>query len=335
MTIDLISSNTSNNHGIFNIDSAAVIAHLDMKSCIDLMKQAQIAQYTAAANCPPRSFAPVADNNQLLVMPAAGSEVIGTKILTLFPSNSTKGVPVIQGVILLFDAITGSPLATVDAASITAIRTAAASAAATDTLANLDAASLAVIGSGVQARSHIDAILQIRDIKKINIYSRNLTKATLLAAEISQLWNIDCNVSDSAQQAVCDAQIICTVTSSSDPVIMGDWLTPGSHLNLVGAHNANMREVDTVTMKRASIFLEDAKMALIEAGDLVLPITKGELKIDEIKAEIAEVYLGKKIGRSSASEITLYKSLGNAIQDMTAAHAVYKSVMNQPIINDS
>jgi ornithine cyclodeaminase len=233
---------------------------------------------------------------------------------------------VIQGVIVLFDRNTGSPLATIDAASVTAIRTAAASAAATEALAQQNAKSLAIIGSGVQAKSHIEAMMQVRAIETVRIYSRNSNSASQLAKETRALFGIECDVETSPQNAAAGAEIICTVTSSRDPVIYAEWLAPGCHLNLVGAHSPDMREVDTATIQRASVFLEDTEMALKEAGDIAIPIAEGELKLDQIKGDIAEVYLGNKIGRSSRSEITLYKSLGNAIQDITAAHALYKSV---------
>ena len=290
------------------------------------MRQAQIDQYSQTAHCPARNFVQVANDNQLLIMPAASTEIVGTKILTLFPTNTSSDIPVIQGVIVLFDRNTGSPLATIDAASVTAIRTAAASAAATEALAQQNAKSLAIIGSGVQAKSHIEAMMQVRAIETVRIYSRNSNSASQLAKETRALFGIECDVETSPQNAAAGAEIICTVTSSRDPVIYAEWLAPGCHLNLVGAHSPDMREVDTATIQRASVFLEDTEMALKEAGDIAIPIAEGELKLDQIKGDIAEVYLGNKIGRSSRSEITLYKSLGNAIQDITAAHVLYKSV---------
>jgi len=313
---------------MLNIDADTVNARLDMGSCISLMKQAQIDQYSQTANCPPRSFMPLLNNGQLLIMPAASADVVGTKLLTLSPANSSKDIPVIQGVILLFDVNTGSPIATIDAASVTAIRTAAASAAATDVLATQHAKSLAIIGSGVQAKSHIEAMMCIRELDRIRIYSRNRASALLLAAETREQFTIDCEVASSSQGAIREADLICTVTSSRTSVVKADWISPGCHLNLVGAHSPDMREVDTETIKCASIFLEDTKMALIEAGDIVIPIAEGALKTSDIKGDIAEVYLNEKAGRTSDSEVTLYKSLGNAIQDITAAHALYRSVIS-------
>ena len=321
-----ISSRIFSERSILNIDRETVNANLSMDKCIAIMRQAQIDQYSQTAHCPARNFVQVANDNQLLIMPAASTEIVGTKILTLFPTNTSSDIPVIQGVIVLFDRNTGSPLATIDAASVTAIRTAAASAAATEALAQQNAKSLAIIGSGVQAKSHIEAMMQVRAIETIRIYSRNSNSASQLAKETRAPFGIECDVETSPQNAAAGAEIICTVTSSRDPVIYAEWLAPGCHLNLVGAHSPDMREVDTATIQRASVFLEDTKMALKEAGDIAIPIAEGELKLDQIKGDIAEVYLGNKIGRSSRSEITLYKSLGNAIQDITAAHLLYKSV---------
>ena len=321
-----INSRIFSERSILNIDRETVNANLSMDKCIAIMRQAQIDQYSQTAHCPARNFVQVANDNQLLIMPAASTEIVGTKILTLFPTNTSSDIPVIQGVIVLFDRNTGSPLATIDAASVTAIRTAAASAAATEALAQQNAKSLAIIGSGAQAKSHIEAMMQVRAIETIRIYSRNSNSASQLAKETRALFGIECDVETSPQNAAAGAEIICTVTSSRDPVIYAEWLAPGCHLNLVGAHSPDMREVDTATIQRASVFLEDTEMALKEAGDIAIPIAEGELKLDQIKGDIAEVYLGNKIGRSSRSEITLYKSLGNAIQDITAAHALYKSV---------
>ncbi|MDA7775381.1 hypothetical protein N8993_14510 [Pseudomonadales bacterium] len=321
-----INSGISSDRSILNIDRETVNAKLGMDACIAIMRQAQIDQYSQTAHCPARNFVQLANDSQLLIMPAASTEIVGTKILTLFPTNTSSDTPVIQGVIVLFDSNTGSPLATIDAASVTAIRTAAASAAATDALSQQNAKSLAIIGSGVQAKSHIEAMMQVRAIETIRIYSRNSNSALQLAEETRALFGIECHVETSPQKAAAGAEIICTVTSSHHPVIYAEWLAPGCHLNLVGAHSPEMREVDTATIKRASVFVEDTEMALKEAGDIAIPIAKGELKRDQIKGDIAEVYLGTKLGRSSSSEITLYKSLGNAIQDITAAHALYKSV---------
>ncbi len=321
-----INSRISNDRSILNIDSETVGAKLDMAKCIAIMRQAQIDQYSQNAHCPARNFVQLANDSQLLIMPAANAEIVGTKILTLYPTNASSDIPVIQGIIILFDVNTGSPLATIDAASVTAIRTAAASAAATHSLARQSAKSLAIIGSGVQAKSHINAMMQVRAIETISIYSRNANSALQLAEETRALFGIECHVENSPQKAAADAEIICTVTSSCDPVIYAEWLAPGCHLNLVGAHSPDMREVDTATIQRASVFLEDTEMALKEAGDIAIPIAEGELEVDHIKGDIAEVYLGTKPGRSSSSEITLYKSLGNAVQDIAAAYALYQSV---------
>lgn len=311
-----------------HIDRLAVEQNLDMIDCIALMKQAQIDQLNKTAICPPRSFVPLAGSSQLIMMPAANTNIVGTKILTLFPSNAATELPVIQGLILLFDATTGSLLATVDAASITAIRTAAASAAATDALSNKSAKKLAIIGSGVQAKSHIDSMVCVRNLDAITIYSSNLTSAQQLAAETQDRLNIECRAVESPEKTIRGADIICTVSSSKKPIVDASWLSPGCHLNLVGAHSPEMREVDTETMKRATIFVEELNMALVEAGDITIPLASGDLKTSDIKGEIAEVYTGLKSGRTSNLDITLYKSLGNAIQDITAAYATYQSVTN-------
>ncbi len=321
-----INSRIFSERSILNIDRETVNANLSMDKCIAIMRQAQIDQYSQTAHCPARSFVQLANDSQLLIMPAASTEIVGTKILTLFPTNSSSETPVIQGTIVLFDVNTGSPLATIDAASVTAIRTAAASAAATDALARQSAKNLAIIGSGVQAKSHIEAMMQVRAIEAIKIYSRNSNSASQLAEETRAVFGVECHTETSPRSAVAGAHIVCTVTSSRDPVIYAEWLPPGCHLNLVGAHSPEQREVDTATIKLASVFVEDTKMALKEAGDIVMPIAQGELTLDHIKGDIAEVYLGTELGRSSSSEITLYKSLGNAIQDIAAAHAVYKSL---------
>jgi len=205
-----INSGISSDRSILNIDRETVNAKLGMEACIAIMRQAQIDQYSQTAHCPARNFVQVANDNQLLIMPAASTEIVGTKILTLFPTNTSSDIPVIQGVIVLFDRNTGSPLATIDAASVTAIRTAAASAAATEALAQQNAKSLAIIGSGVQAKSHIEAMMQVRAIETVRIYSRNSNSASQLAKETRALFGIECDVETSPQNAAAGAEIICT-----------------------------------------------------------------------------------------------------------------------------
>lgn len=306
------------------VDGRAVRECLSMSQCIEAMVDTMLALYHGEHMLHQRLPCKVfTTDNHLLVMPGVSLKpaVTGVKTITLYPDNPSLSLPAIQGFITLFDLQTGRPLALIDAASITALRTAAASAAATQFLAREDASTLALIGTGVQAESHLHAMLAIRPINKVFVWGRNPEKGERLVGRMRQQHPVSIEYVNDIASAVCSADIICTLTGSERPLIKASWLKPGVHINLVGSHSPNKREVDSQTIKRSRLFVEVKSAALIEAGDILIPLQKNEIDESHILGEIGAVIAGDIQGRRSDHEITVYKSLGNAAQDLAAANA--------------
>ena len=308
------------------LDENDVYHYLTMSVCIDLMADVQTAISRGEITLPLRHALPLSDNNDvLLLMPGEIPEhkVFGAKLISLFPANSSKGRPAIQGGILLFDSTTGSAIALVEAASITAIRTAAASGAATNVLARADARRLAILGCGVQAATHLQAMLEVRPIEEVRIWGRNFEKAKAFVANHSTFTGTTLSASPTAEKAVADADIVCTVTGAHKPILESAWLAPGVHLNLVGAHSATTREVDGETLRGSKIYTEVDEFAWAEAGDILLAMQEGAIDHSNVIGEIGEVIDGKLPGRMNAADTTVYKNLGNTAQDLAAAFYVY------------
>jgi ornithine cyclodeaminase len=257
------------------------------------------------------------------------TEVMGVKLISVFHSNRDKGYPSHQGVVVLFDANNGQPLMIFDASEITALRTAAASALATKLLSREDAEILSIIGSGEQAERHIESILLVRNITQISIWGRTEKNATSLANQVSRRYNISAIVNENAQEAVKDADIICTVTSSPQPVVSGDWIKKGAHINAVGSSTPGTRELDTNALVKSKLYTDCYESILNEAGDFLIPKKEGRITDDHIQGELGEVLLGAKKGRENKDEITLFKSLGIASEDIFSCWHIYQKI-NQP-----
>ena len=315
------------------LDSETVLATLNMPACIDLMAATQAAISRGEIELPLRSMLQVTDGAGYFgVMPGeiGSAEVFGAKLVTLFPANPDRGIPAVQGHILLFDRAEGTPLALVEAGSVTALRTAAASAAATRVLAREDAATLAVLGCGVLAETHLEAMLAVRPVRDVRIWGRNLEKAAAFAQRHADKEGADVRAVADAVEAVTGADLVCTVTGSHTPILEGDWLSPGAHVNLVGAHNPATREADGRVLERSRVYTEITEFALAEAGDLLLAIEEGHFARTDIVGEIGQAIDGQVPGRSSENEITVYKSLGNTAQDLAAAQYVYAQATGKP-----
>lgn len=305
---------------------------LPMATCIDLLTDLHAAISRGEVELPLRTGVPLpfepAGSNALLVMPGAltNPAVFGAKLLSIYPGNgqAVPPSPVIQGHVLLFDGAGGAPLALVDAASLTAIRTAAASGAATRVLARADAENLALLGYGVQAASHLEAMRAVRPIRNVRVWGPSPEKAAAFAERHSD-EHLLVQAAPSAEAAITAADIICAVTASATPVIEGRWLSEGCHINLVGAHTATTREADGDTLARARVFTEITEFALAEAGDLLLAVEEGALTLAAVAGEIGSVFAGNLSGREHDDQITLYKNLGNVAQDLVAAYHVYQS----------
>lgn len=299
---------------------------LPMGECIDVMEPAMIAASLGSISMPPRSMAPIINDHGLqALMPGSSAELgkFGSKILSIVPANAGKGLPVIQGFVALFDFETGEPLAIIEGAEITAIRTAAASGLATRLLAREDARSCGIFGTGVQALSHIDAICAVRPIEEIIIWGRNADKARELAkSQASRSGLKVIATEDAALAGACD--VLCTVTASEEPVLRGEWVQAGAHLNLVGAHSLQSREVDSTLVKKSRIYTDLMESLRQEGGDIMIPLAEGAIAEDQIMGEIGNLCAGKIEGRTDDKQITLYKSHGINAQDMYAAAHVYE-----------
>ena len=262
--------------------------------------------------------------NLMGVMPSYLGDIqsVGVKVITIFPGNHGTGYDSHQGVVLLFDSQHGQLRAILDGTSITAIRTAAASGVATRLLSREDAGDLALIGAGTQARTHLQAMMSVRKIRRVRVYSLPLGSAHEFAQRESQRHEIEIEVMDSARAAVEGADIICTVTTTKEPVLKGAWISPGAHINAVGAYTPVTRELDSEAVEKARLYVDRKESTLNEAGEFIIPKGEGLIGDDHIVAELGDVLLGKVPGRQSPIETTLFKSLGIAIEDLAAAHLV-------------
>ena len=247
------------------------------------------------------------------------------------PGNHGSEYDSHQGTVLLFEVKHGQLLAIIDASEITAIRTAAVSGVATKLLARKNATQLAILGSGVQARTHLEAMLLARDISDVRIWSRNSDNARAFARNKSEKLGIDIEVTESAQAAVSGADIICTTTAAPEPILMGDWLPDesGVHINAVGSSVNFTRELDTAAVVKSRLYIDRRESTLNEAGDFLFPKKEGAISDDHIQGEIGEILLGKIEGRKSDEEITLFKSLGLAVQDLASAQHIYNKALEK------
>ena len=255
----------------------------------------------------------------------------GMKAICVFPGNPAIGKDAHQGMVILFSQETGEPLALMNASQITAIRTAAVSAVATRLLAREDATELGIIGAGVQARTHLVALACVREIKRARVACRNREHAEELVREMQSQVKFPIEAVDSNEEAVRDADVVVTATSSQQPVVERNWFSAGTHINAIGTHSAQSREIDTATMAAARIFTDRRESLLNEAGDYVLAAQEGAVTPESVVAEIGELVIGTKQGRTSPSEITLFKSLGLAIEDVVSAEYLLRKATAQDV----
>ena len=304
-----------------------------MTECIELMADALSALARGEVYQPLRTIIRPPEARGLLgLMPAyrAGEQgAFGLKAICVFPENPAKGKDAHQGAVMLFSRETGELLALMNASEITAIRTAAVSAVATRLLAREDAGELALIGAGVQARTHLQALTAVRSIKQARVACRNVEHAEQLAREMQSQFSFPIQPVRTNEEAVRGGDLIVTATSSLEPVIDKDWISPGAHVNAIGTHSPNSREIDSATMAAARIFVDRRESALNESGDYLLAAKEGLVSPESIVGEIGEVLSGAKPGRTSATEITLFKSLGLAIEDVVSADYVYRKALSE------
>lgn len=290
------------------LDEADVRRLLTLEELIPAMASALAELSAGRVVQPPRSVVPVADRAGFLFVMPAYAGALGAKLVSLYPDN--RGIPTHHAMILLFEPATGEPAAVMDGRLITELRTAAVSAVATRHLARPDASVLAILGSGVQARSHLEALRLVRDLREVRVWSPRRARA--FAEEHGVL------AAASAREAVEGADVVLTATSSREPVLEGAWLKPGAHLNAVGAPRPDWRELDDEVLRRSRIYVDSAEACRRESGDVIAA------GADRIAAELGEVVAGVRPGRRSAGEITLFKSVGLAVEDVVAAGIVYR-----------
>jgi len=308
------------------ISHADVVRLLPMAACIDVMAEALRATSRGEAVLPLRSMVWMPDRTGMIgLMPGYLGQPasLGLKIVSIFPGNHGTAYDSHQGVVMLFDLQHGTPIAIIDASSITAIRTAAVSGAATRALAREDAGDLAILGAGVQAKTHLAAMRAVRAVRRVRVWSRN--RAT--AQRFADASAVPVEVMATPRDAVAGADLICTTTSAREPILEGAWLAPGTHVNAVGACFATARELDSAAVARARLIVDRRESARAESGDFLLARSEGAIGDDHIAGELGEVLLGRLVGRRSADEITLFKSLGIAVEDLAAAHYIYAQAL--------
>jgi ornithine cyclodeaminase len=307
------------------IDREEVTRRLTYDVCIPIVRQAMIALSRGETRQLLRSIIPLADGRLFGIMPGAmGARApFGAKLISVFPENFSRGIQSHQGLVILFDPENGAPVCVVHAGEITAIRTAAASAVATDALARKDARRLALLGYGEQAGTHARAIPKVRYLESIVVWGRSPERARNFAQRMEAELGLPVAAVGDVREAVAEADIICTVTAAAEPILKGDWVRPGTHVNVVGSGYAGPAEVDNDLVVR-SRFIADSREGVREQGAEFLRAKAAGLVGDEhIVAEIGQVLAGEIEGRCSPEEITVYKSLGHIVQDLASAWALY------------
>jgi ornithine cyclodeaminase len=308
-------------------DQKLVTEILPMEEAIPVMREALTMLAGGDVVMPLRTMMALPGGESVMgLMPSylGGIDSVGVKIIAAFPGNFGTEYDTHQGVVLFFDTERGLLRAIVDATSITAIRTAAVSGLVTDLLAKPDAGDLAIIGAGTQAHTHLQAMMAVRPVRRVRVFSVPAGSAAEFAERESRLTGMAVEALATAEEAVAGADLICTTTTAAEPVVHGAWVSPGAHINAVGAYTPATRELDSQLVAKARLYADRRESLLSEAGEFLIPRGEGLIGDDHIVGEIGEVLTGKAPARTSPDEITLFKSLGIAIEDLAAAHRVYE-----------
>jgi ornithine cyclodeaminase/alanine dehydrogenase-like protein (mu-crystallin family) len=307
------------------IDHEEVARRLTYEVCIPLVRDAMIAFSTGETKQLLRSIIPLAHGHLFGIMPGAlgTTKAFGAKLISIFPENAAQGMQSHQGVIVLFELDTGAPVSVVHAGEVTAIRTAAASAVATDALARKDAKHLAILGTGEQAATHARAIAKVRALASIIIWGRSPERAHTLADLLQMELGFPVTAIATVEQAAATADIVCTVTAASEPILKSEWVQPGTHINVVGSSHAGPAEIDNALVAGARFFVDSHEGVLNQGAEFLRAKQAGLIDDSHILAEIGQVLAGKAEGRRSADEVTIYKSLGHIAQDLASAWWLY------------
>jgi alanine dehydrogenase len=305
---------------------------IDIDELIIALERAHIQYSTGKAVMPVRLVVPLQQiDGRITTMPGFLNEdkALGMKVVTYFQNNPKQNLPSILATIMLFSTETGKMIAVMDGGYITAIRTACASAMATKVLSNPTASVLGVLGAGVQARAHIRALSRVRNLHSIKIYSPSGTSATKIKQELESEIGVAIEVAKSAEETVRGSDLIVTATTAKEPIVTAKWLQPGAHINAVGSHRPDSRELDGTTLARSNVFVDSRDAIMAECGDVLLALKEKSITPDHVQTEIGEVLAETKSGRRRTDEITLYKSVGVAIQDVATADLVYHKALEK------
>jgi len=314
------------------ISAAEIAAALSYPALVDALAEAFRSDVTVPLrHHHPIPQAPGVPEAMLLLMPAwtppGDGAFVGTKLVSVYPGNGARGLPSIYGSYVLCNGETGAPLAILDGTMLTVWRTACASALASRYLSRPDASHMVMVGAGALAPHLIRAHAAIRPIRHVTLWNRSREKANALAEGLGRtVPGVSIAVAGDLQAAVEEADIVTCATISSDPIVSGDWLKPGAHLDLVGGYTPAMREADDAAVRRASLFVDTRTGGLKEAGDIVDPIKRGIITQSDVKADLFDLARGVHPGRASPDEITLFKSVGTALEDLAAAMLVWRSL---------
>lgn len=305
--------------------------HLTIEACIPLMRDAAMAVSKGEVRLLLRSVMELTGERKFGIMPGAvrPDGAFGAKLVSVFPDNFPRGLQSHQGVVALFDAETGAPVCIAHAGEVTRVRTAAASAAATDVLARTDSRKLAILGYGEQATAHLEAMVLVRPVDAVTVWGRSAERAGEFAKTAMNSTGLTVRVCESVQDAVADADLVCTVTSARDPVLRGEWLRPGTHVNAVGASTPDAAEIDEALTVESRLFVDHRESALRQGGEIQRALARGGMREDDIAGELGEVLLGAKPGRTDPEQITVYKSLGNVSQDLASVAWLYAKAAHE------
>jgi ornithine cyclodeaminase/alanine dehydrogenase-like protein (mu-crystallin family) len=317
---------------ILIVNQSEVRQLLPMAECIEVMAEALETLARGQAILPLRPVMWLPEKvGALGMMPAymGNLQIMGLKIVSVFPGNHGTEYDSHMGAVMIFETRHGQPLAIMDATEITAIRTAAVSGLATRLLAREDAGDLAILGSGTQARTHLEAMLLCRKIRRVRVWSRNPENGRQFAERELRHRGMHVEIMPTVLAAAQGADIICTTTSSSDPILLGKYLSAGTHINAVGSSVPFARELDTEAVLKARLFVDRRESTVNEAGDFLIPKKEGAIGDNHIQGEIGEILSGRVKGRKSQQEITLFKSLGLAVEDLASANHIYKKAIER------
>jgi ornithine cyclodeaminase/alanine dehydrogenase-like protein (mu-crystallin family) len=307
------------------IDREEVARRLTYEKCIPIIRDAMIAFSKGETKQLLRSLIPLSEARTFGIMPGAmgAHGPFGAKLISVFPENFGRGIQSHQGLVIVFDPESGAPVCTVHAGELTAIRTAAASAVATDVLARRNARRMAVLGYGEQAETHARAIGKVRGLDSIVVWGRSGERARAFAERMRAELGVPVHAVGSVEEAVAQVDVVCTVTAATEPILKGSWIRPGTHVNVVGSGYAGPAEVDSDLVVRSRFVVDSREGVLQQGAEFLRAKAAGLVGDDHIVAEIGQVLAGEIEGRRSEEEITVYKSLGHVVQDLASAWALY------------